>query len=406
MILENPRGVIELGNINIKCIVFGINNENIIEILSTEISESEGIHNGVVVNLPKATQAIRSCIGNAEKKANVSLKKINVVLEQPEFLCTKFSKERKINGSKIQKDDIEFLIKESKKQLIQNDNRQSLIHIFNHNYIVDGKNFIEEPIDVYADRLSHEMTFVTMPKNNLKNVYQTFADCDIEVERIISSTFALGTNLLNPNELEFGSTLINFGFEKTSLGLFNNFALVHSNTFPIGINHIVKDISKVCSLSIEESEKLKKKIDFSFKNNAELFDENSYLKNKYFINSNYRKISKSLLLKVVETRLIEILQMIKKQINVIGSSSTSGRNIVIVGGGSKLLNLDKYCSDFFNVFIKKLYYENKDEMEDFQACMGAIKIIKDGWETEAIPKKTDELVKKSGILGKIFRNRF
>ena len=74
MILENPRGVIELGSINIKCIVFGINNENIIEILSTEISESEGIHNGVVVNLSKATQAIRSCIGNAEKKANISLK--------------------------------------------------------------------------------------------------------------------------------------------------------------------------------------------------------------------------------------------------------------------------------------------------------------------------------------------
>ena len=91
-----------------------------------------------------------------------------------------------------------------------------MIHIFNHNYIVDGKNFIEEPIDVYADHLSHEMTFITMPKNNLKNIYQTFIDCDIEVERIISSTFALGTNLLNYNELEFGSTLVNFGFEKTS----------------------------------------------------------------------------------------------------------------------------------------------------------------------------------------------
>ena len=27
--------------------------------------------------------------------------------------------------------------------------------------------------------------------------------------------------------------------------------------------------------------------------------------------------------------------------------------------------------------------------------MGAIKIIKDGWETEAIPKKADELGKKN-----------
>ena len=100
------------------------------------------------------------------------LKKISVIVEQAEFLCTKFSKSRKIDGSKIQKNDIEFLLKEAKKQVILNDNRQSIIHIFNHNYIVDGKEFIEEPIGVYADYLSHEMTFITMPKNNIKK-YRT-----------------------------------------------------------------------------------------------------------------------------------------------------------------------------------------------------------------------------------------
>ena len=44
-------------------------------------------------------------------------------------------------------------------------------------------------------------------------------------------------------------------------------------TFPIGINHIVKDISKVCSLNLEESEIIKNSIDFSFINNSKLFDQ-------------------------------------------------------------------------------------------------------------------------------------
>ena len=61
--------------------------------------------------------------------------------------------------------------------------------------------------------------------------------------------------------------LIDMGFEKTSLGLFKNLALVHSITFSIGINHITKDISKVCSLNLEESENIRNKIDFSFQNN-------------------------------------------------------------------------------------------------------------------------------------------
>ena len=54
------------------------------------------------------------------------------------------------------------------------------------------------------------MTFITMPKNNLKNINQAFINCDIEVERFISSTFALGAELLNEDQLDSGSILIAF----------------------------------------------------------------------------------------------------------------------------------------------------------------------------------------------------
>ena len=269
MNFKDPIGIIELGNLNIKCIIFRINNNNA-EILSTSITPSEGIHNDVVVNISKASKAIRSCISNAEEKAKILLKKINVVFEQPDFLCTKFSKNKKINGSKIHKGDIEFLLKEAKKQLVLNDNKKSIVHIFNYNYIVDGKTFVEEPIGVYADSLTHEITFISAPKNNLKNINQVFIDCDIEIERLISRTFALGVKLLNQKELEFGAAILDLGSEKISFGIFKNLALVHSITFPIGINHITKDISKVCSLNLNESENIRNNIDFLFQNNQNL----------------------------------------------------------------------------------------------------------------------------------------
>jgi len=404
---EDLIGIIELGNINIKCLIFKIKNNNESEILSTSITSSEGIHNGVVVNLTKASKAIRSCISIAEKKAKILLKKINVVLEGPEFLSTKFTKHKKINGSKIHKDDIDFLLKEAKKQLILNDKKQSIIHIFNHNYVVDGNAFPDEPIGVYADSLSHEMTFITIPKNNLKNINQAFIDCDIEIERLISNTFALGAKLLNNKELEFGSILIDMGYEKISLGLFKNLALIHSITLPVGINHITKDISKVCSLNINESEVIKNNIDFSLQNNQDIFDKNDYLKNTYFINSSFRKISKSLILNVIKARLDEIFETIKKHIIVPGFNLNSGIGFLLVGGGSYLLNIEKYCANFFGPNIKKLR-ENKNEKENyldknFASCLGALRIIKDGWETEAIPEMVGKNIKKVGFLGKIFR---
>jgi len=405
---EDSIGIIELGNINIKCLIFKIKDNNESEILSTSITSSEGIHNGIVVNLTKASKAIRSCISITEKKAKILLKKINVVLEGPEFLSTKFTKHKKINGSKIHKDDIDFLLKEAKKQLILNDKKQSIIHIFNHNYVVDGKAFSDEPIGVYADSLSHEITFITIPKNNLRNINQAFIDCDIEIERLISNTFALGAKLLNNKELEFGSILVDIGFEKISLGLFKNLALVHSITLPMGINHITKDISKVCSLSMDESVVIRNNIDFSFQNNQNLFDANGYLKNSYFINSSFRKISKNLILNVIKARLDEIFETVKKQIIVPEFNLNSGIGFLLVGGGSYLPNIEKHCEKFFGPRIKKLSDNNNEKETDleknFSSCLGALKIIKDGWETEAIPEISGKNIEKIGLFEKIFGN--
>ena len=403
---ELPIGIIELGDTDIKCVIFKINNNNDSEILSTSITKSLGIRNDLVVNLKKASSVIRLCISEAERKAKVSLKKINVVFEQPDFLCTRFSKSKKIDGSKIFKEDIEFLLSEAKKQLILNDKNQSIIHIFNHSYIVDKKNFVEEPIGVYADSLTHEMTFITTKKNNLKNIKQVFIDCDIEVEKFISKTFTLGVELLDNKKLQFGSFIIDLEFEKVSFAIFKNLAIIHSITIPIGINHIAKDISKMCSIDLEESVNIINNIDFSFNKDQYIFDENNYLKESYFKNSNFRKISKNLILDVVKARLDEIIEKLNNQLILSGVKFSSQLGFAL-HGGFNLQNIEKYFVNYFGPDLKTLELnkikKNKDIEKNFNACYGAIKIIKDGWETEAIPEKVDKNIDKTGFFAKIFK---
>ena len=403
---ENIIAIIELGNVKIKCIIFKNDSNLKPKILSSSLCDSKGIHNGVVINFSQVTDAIRTCLSEAEKKANVTLKKINVIIEQPEFLCTKFSKNRKINGSKIQKEDISFLLIEAKKQVTLNDPRQSIIHIFNHNYIVDGKTFLKEPINIYADHLSHEMTFVTSPKNIIKNINQVFLECDIEIERFISGIFALGAYHLNDTELNLGSILIDVGFEKVSLGIFKQFALVHSFTLPVGINHLTKDISRVCSLTLEESEKIVKEINFPTKikeiNNKEILSQ------EFFISSKFRKITLLLIYDIIQSRLEEIFEILFKEINYLGLKKNSTQNIFITGGGSNLSYIREFSSILLETEVKKLLVREDDAIsivENFQhfaACLGALKIINNGWETEAIPEKNTNTHSKLSFFSKIF----
>ncbi len=409
MNIDNAKGIIELGNIYFKCIIFDPSNDNNEKVLSASMVKSAGIFNGSVINPVKASQAIRACIALVEKKSNITLKKISVIFEQPEFLCTKLSKKIKINGAKIQREDINFLLKEGKKQITLNDPKHSIIHIFNHNYIVDGKKFDEEPIDVYADHVSHEMTFLTVPKNNIQNIKQTFINCDIEIERYLSCNFALAVNLLSYNDLKHGSVLIDIGHEKVSISLFKNLAIVNSFSLAIGINHITKDISKVCSLEIEESKEIKNRVDLSFKNNNELFSEDNLLKKNFFKNTNYRKISKSLILSIVKARLDEIFQIIKKNLITTNINPSSSTKFFVTGGGSNLNNLEDYCLNFFGFNVNKIIGKSKQEdIKDlninFASCLGALKIIRDGWETEAIAVSPSSNVKKYSFFQRFFKN--
>ena len=91
-------------------------------------------------------------------------------------------------------------------------------------------------------------------------------------------------------------------------------------------------------------------------------------------------------------------------------SSISQTNFFITGGGSKLSNLEKYCSVFFGSNVKKLSKNNKEKSEDkleenFTSCLGALKIIKTGWETEAIPKSSNNNNEKISFFTKIFKSK-
>ena len=79
----------------------------------------------------------------------------------------------------------------------------------------------------------------------------------------------------------------------------------------------------------------------------------------------------------------------------------------MVGGGSNLINLEQYCSNFFKIHVNKLDEKNKLKnnkriYDNFSSCLGAMKIITDGWETEAIPEPINKYGQKTSFFSRIF----
>ena len=114
-----------------------------------------------------------------------------------------------------------------------------------------------------------------------------------------------------------------------------------------------------------------------------------------------------MILNIIKSRIDEILQLTKKQLFLNKFSPNLGLNFFLVGVGTNLINIDKYFSDFYETKIKKITKSKTNHINDklnenFSSCLGAFELIKNGWETEAIPEKMNEFIQKKSFLAKIF----
>lgn len=404
--MENKKNiaVIDLGTLNLKCAIFSFDKDHSPQLAGFSKKKTKGIHNSTILNVTDAINSIRECLVEAERKSKISLNKINILIDPIETITTRITKFKKINGAKLEKNDASFLLKEAKKQVEQNNSRLSNIHIFNYKYVVDNRLFKDFPIDIYADQFSQENVFLGIPKNILKNISEVFYSCDIEIDKFISCSYSLGVICFTQNQMDYGCGVVDIGYEKTSVALFKDSSLVYACSFPIGSNHITKDISRGCYLSEIESEIIKKNLSI-YDDINENFEQSEFLSNKYFSKSKFRKISSNFVKNIISSRVDEILNKIFKEADFLKSESIK-QNLVFTGEGSKFYGLKKIINSkvancIFDVDLNNVKtFGNIDR--ELLPCYGALKILTEGFDTEAIALPSKKQSVKSGFINRIF----
>ena len=145
--MENKKfiPVIDLGTYNIKCAIFSYDEDGLLKLISFSKKKAKGIHNSIITNINDAVSSIRTCLAEVEKKSQINLDKINVLIDPAETITTRLTKTKKINGGKLEKNDVSFLLKEAKKQIESNNPKFFNIHIFSYKYLVDNKLFKDLP---------------------------------------------------------------------------------------------------------------------------------------------------------------------------------------------------------------------------------------------------------------------
>ena len=398
MKLNEPYLIIDINDNKIIIFVISFNERNKFKILKKNILDSSGIQNGRIVDVEMVSQLIKENINNIEEEINYFFSNVSAVINPNQINCLNVSGYKKLNGSQVSNEDITYILNDIKKIILESENNYSLVHLFNSNFSLDSDNLENLPIGLFGEFYNQNMTFFLVNKNTLKNIKSVFNNCGLDIEKIILKSFAEGVSLLSNNNLDKNFTILRLEKNRISISLFKNKSFIFTEDFDFGLNLIIKDISKLCSLSTEEVENFIS--DVELKNIIENNNE-AYLEKKYFYSSPYRKIKYQLILDIFSARLEELFEICcTKNINT-KNLKNSDKIYVYIDTNGIHKNV-QYVLDRSKLTSLECIFNCSSEESLFSGVTGACELVGNGWEKEAIPIIHKKKSFISGFFSKLF----
>src|SRR5207253_9694391 len=105
-------------------------------------------------------------------------------------------------------------------------------------FIVDGQEWVKNPVGMYGTRLEVEAHIVTGASTLLANLLRCAQRAGLESDTLVLESLASGEAVLSPAERELGVALVDIGGSTLSLGLFTGGGLCYTQVLPYGGNHV------------------------------------------------------------------------------------------------------------------------------------------------------------------------
>ena len=205
-------------------------------------------------------------------------------------------------------------------------------HIIPLEYNLDGMIGIRHPLGMHTKKLSVKNLYVNVEKEDISLVSNILSNSGLSTNLIISEILAASQNLLNSDEKEIGSLIIDIGAASTDYCYLKKGKPLLTGSLPVGGNQFTSDLSIAFSTNKDFANQLK------FETSCT--PENERIAEKVIIkqedSTRTFEITKRQISQVLKERAIEIFNLIRQEmIESLGQENLPER-IILCGGGSKL----------------------------------------------------------------------
>ena len=327
---------LDIGTTKIACLVGRKTEHGKIEILGMGKSESVGVTRGVVSNIEKTVQSIRTAVEEAEAKSGVEIHVVNVGIagQHIKSLQHRGIRTRNSLDDEIGQTDIDALIDDMYKLVMLPG--EEIIHVLPQEYIVDNEQGIKDPIGMSGIRLEANFHIITGQIAAAKNINKCIAKGGLDVAEIILEPLASAEAVLSSEEKEAGVVLVDIGGGTTDIAIFQDGIIRHTAVIPFGGNVITEDIKEGCTIIKNQAELLKVKFGSALASESQ---ENEIVCIPGLRGREPKEISIKNLAHIIQARMEEIIEHVYYEIKNSGYEKKLIGGIVVTGGGSQMKHI-------------------------------------------------------------------
>ncbi|MES2970943.1 MAG: cell division protein FtsA [Patescibacteria group bacterium] len=330
---------LDIGTSAVRCVVgmFDPERPNETSIIGHGITVNIGMRKGVVVHLDDVTEAITHAVTEAERISGIHIRAatVNINGTHVSGINSKGVVAISAANREISVDD-RFRAEEAATIMQLPPNRE-IIQVFAKNYRVDGQDNIKDPVGMNGVRLEVDTHIVTASSPTLKSLTSALERAHVSINHITVSSLAAAEAVLNRQQKESGTVLLDIGAGTTSLVVVEDGEIQHVAVLPIGGINITNDlaIGLKTDLNVAEAVKI---------NHATL-EAPDYATIKVEVDGKQHSFPKSEIHMITEARVDELFDFVDKELRKIGRARKLPGGVVIVGGSSKLPGLADFAKE-------------------------------------------------------------
>ena len=294
---------------------------------------SAGIRKGVVENPTQLAQALSVPLGIIKTLSRSSLKHITMSVGSPDLKVQTSKGVVAVSRAddEIQIDDIERALQSARAVTLPAN--RIVVDSMIKEFVVDGIAGIGAPIGMLGKRLEVNLMLIESFAPAIKPLQRAVETLGGFAEKLVVSPLAAANAVLTQDQKENGVLLIDIGFSKTSVAIFEEGKISHVAILPVGGGTVTNDLAIGLRVPIDVAETIKLSYGNALAKEVSSRDAIELAKVDPRVKGT---VTRKFIAEIIEDRLAEIFELVNTEVKRVGKLSQIPAGIVLTGGGAKM----------------------------------------------------------------------